>query len=256
MKAPSDGWEPDEREALASDELGRELEAVRARQALGPEDEARLFARIHREARTESARAGGSWRRLVLAAAGIILITGTIWTLRRDGTAPPVQLPATTVAVAPAAAPVFYLPLEKPDIKISPAALAYRGPGGQNPLLADLKPAFDAFRASDYQRADREFSALSGTYPKTIEIAFHQGVARLFVGNVQGAIASLTAAEGLADSSFAWDVAWYRAVAEERAGNLAGSRGRLTGLCGQADTRAKTACDALKQLPGGRVPVR
>ena len=147
---------------------------------------------------------------------------------------------------------MFHLPLEKPDIKVSPAALAYRGPGGQNPLLADLKPAFDAFRASDYQRADGEFSALSGKYPKSIEIAFYQGVARLFGGNVDGAIASFTAAERLADASFAWDVAWYRAVAEERDGDVAAARARLSRLCGQPDARSKTACEALKQLPRWR----
>jgi TolA-binding protein len=60
---------------------------------------------------------------------------------------------------------VFRLPLEKPAIKISPSALAWRGPGRENPLLADLKPAFDAFRAGDYQRADDEFSKLTGKYP-------------------------------------------------------------------------------------------
>ena len=30
MKTPSDGWDTDEREVLESDELGRQLEAVRA----------------------------------------------------------------------------------------------------------------------------------------------------------------------------------------------------------------------------------
>ena len=163
------------------------------------------------------------------------------------------KAPESTVAVA-TPQPVFYLPLEKPDVKVSPAALAWRGPRGENTLLAELKPAFDAFRASDYLLADREFSALSGRYPQSIEVALYQGVARLFAGNVPGAIASLMAAEPLADSSFAWDVAWYRAVAEERAGNLAAARTRLTGLCAQPDPRAKTACEALTRLPGGRAP--
>jgi hypothetical protein len=35
MKAPSDGWDSDEREALASDELARQLAAAQARHTLG-----------------------------------------------------------------------------------------------------------------------------------------------------------------------------------------------------------------------------
>ena len=255
MKAPRDGWDQDEREVLASPELSAQLEAVRARHALGPDDEARLLARIRNQASPSKTR-GGSWGwGFVLAAATVLLVVGTVWTLRqRAGSAVEgVGRPESTVAVA-TPAPAFYLALEKPVIKVSPAALAWRGPRGENTLLADLKPAFDTFRASDYQLADREFSAVSGKYPKSIEIAFYQGVARLLAGNAPGAVASLTVAERLADSSFAWDVAWYRAVAEERAGNLAAARARLTGLCAQPDARAKAACDALTRLPGGRAP--
>jgi hypothetical protein len=180
-----------------------------------------------------------------------MLVAGTIWILRGGDAALPSSTPpeSTVAAGSPSPSPVYYLPLDKPAVKISPASLAYRGPGGENPLLADLKPAFDAFRADDYQGADREFSALSGRYATSVEITFYQGVARLFSDHPNEAIASFTAAERLADSSFAWDVAWYRAVAEERAGNPAGARSRLTTLCAQADTRAKTACDALKLLP-------
>lgn len=251
MKTPSDGWDADEREALASEQLARGLEAVRARHALSPADEARLLGRIHREARTGAGRGGGSWRwGLGLAAAAVLLIAGSIWFLRRgDGTAPGAKTPPAVAASSPLSSPVFYLPLEKPVVKISPAALAYRAQGGESPLLADLKPAFDAFRAGDYQTADREFSTISGKHTSSIEVAFYQGVSRLLAGNPTGAITSLAAAERLGDSAFAFDVSWYRAVAEERAGNLAGARARLTILCAQPDARAKSACDALKRLP-------
>ncbi len=251
MKAPSDGWDADEREALESDRLARELEAVRARQALSPDDEARLLARIQHEARTESHRTGRSWGwGLGLAAAAVLVIAGTTWYLdSSDATEPRATTPPAVAGSSPAPSPAFYLALEKPDVKISPAALAYRGPSGENPLLADLKPAFDAYRTSAYQAADREFATLSPKYPSSIEIAFYQGVSRLFAGNPQSAITSLAAAEKLADSSFAFDVAWYRAVAEERAGNLAGARARLKRLCAQPDQRASSACDALKRLP-------
>lgn len=253
MKTPADGWDDDEREALESDDLGREFEAVRARQALGPADEARLLARIQREAHSGKPARASIGSGVLLAAAAILLIVGTIWVLRREPSSTAVKSSEPTVASA-TPSPVLYLALEKPAIKISPAALAWRGPVEKNPLLADLKPAFDAFRADDYARADREFSAVAGKYPKSIEIALYQGVARLFLGDVPGAIESLTAAEPLADSGFAGDVAWYRAVADERAGNLAGARMRLSRLCGESDARAKSACDALTRLPGGKHP--
>src|SRR5262245_43884408 len=147
MKTPSDGWDADEGEVLEASGLRRELEAVRARHALSEVDEARLLARIRREAGTTSARTqqpmGLSRWVPLLAAASIVLVTGAVVLLRRgDDARPSVKAPEPTVASAapPSPSPVFYLSLDKPAIKISPAALAYRGPGGENPLLADLKP--------------------------------------------------------------------------------------------------------------------
>lgn len=255
MKAPIDGWDDDERDVLESDELGRQLEAVRARHALSAADEARLLARIQREAQASvgPARASVRWG-VLLAAAAVLLIAGTTWMVRRGPVPGAVKPPEPAVARA-TPSPALYLALEKPAIKISPATLAWRGPAGKNPLLADLKPAFDAFRAGDYARADREFSVIAGKYPRSIEIALYQGVARLFLGNVQGATESLASAEKLADSSFAGDVGWYRAIAEERAGNLPGARAQLTRLCAEPGAHAKSACDALTRLPGGRLPM-
>src|SRR5689334_13676148 len=85
MKSPSDGWNPEEREVLESAELGRQLEAVRVRHSLGPEDEARLLARIQRETRAPSAVPAVRWWRwaVPLTAAAGILIVGT-FVLRRD----------------------------------------------------------------------------------------------------------------------------------------------------------------------------
>src|SRR5512134_3364978 len=145
MKAPSDGWDDDEREVLESDELGRELEAVRARHTLIPADEARLLARIQREARASAkpARVSLPWG-VMLAAAAVLLIVGTVWVVRRNPVSEAITPPPPAVASA-TPSPVLYLALEKPAIKISPATLAWRGPVAENPLLADLKPAFDAF---------------------------------------------------------------------------------------------------------------
>jgi hypothetical protein len=224
--------------------------------ALNPSEESRLLARIQRDAkRSIEPRAGRSWRwNIALAgAAALFLVAGSVVIFRNiliQQPAPQQRQPEATVAVAPPPpAPVFRLALEKPDVKLSPSALTWRGSGGENRYLADLKPAFDAFRSGDYATADREFSTLSARYPSAVEVSFYQGVARLFLNDVPGAITSLTAAERLADNSFGWDVGWYRAVAEERAGNVAAARDRLSRLCRLPDVRAPGACDALKRIP-------
>ena len=157
----------------------------------------------------------------MIVAGGIFLLRGL-----REPSVSESPAPERTVAVAtPPPAPVYLLALDKPDLKVSPAALTYRSAAAENPLLADLKPAFDAFRAGDYATANREFAALGPRYPKSVEVFFYQGVARLFLADAPGAIASLTTAGKIADSAFAWDIEWYRAVAEERAGNLGGGTG-------------------------------
>jgi len=249
MKAPSDGWDSDEREALASDELARQLAAAQTRHSLGAEGEARILAKVRRDAHDKPTRgvSGGRWW-IPLASLAALIVAGTIWLAIPRTPSSESNTPPRPGAPVPAPPLVFRLPLEKPAIKISPSALAWRGPGRENPLLADLKPAFDAFRAGDYQRADDEFSKLTGKYPQAIEIPFHQGVSRLLAGHAQGALASLTAAERLADSAFAWDVQWYLAIAEERAGDVVAARKRLTRLCAQLDSRQQVACEAVKKI--------
>lgn len=255
MKPPADGWDRGEQETLAP--FQQELEAIRARHAeFSEHDQARLLRRIQKEAGRSPVRGSIFWTRpWLLAAASVVIVAGATYLLR-DRWAPAESVPPVperTVAVAtPTPAQQFILSLDKPDLKVSPAALTYRRSASENPLLADLKPAFDAFRASDYAAADRAFSALESAYPRSVEVFFYRGVSRLMLNDAPGAIASLTTAEKIADSSFAWDVEWYRAVAEERAGNVAAARERLTRLCQRPDTRAPRACDAVKTLPAGK----
>jgi hypothetical protein len=254
MKPPADGWDRDEIDTLAP--FQQELDAIRARHEVFSEhDRARLLRRIQKEAGPAPAR-GIFWTRpWLLAAASLVVVAGATWLLRdRLGLSEPAApLPERTVAVAtPPPAQQFFLTLDKPDLKVSPAALTYRSSAAENPLLSDLKPAFDAFRANDYATADREFSAIAPRYPKSVEVFFYQGIARLFLSDVKGALASFTAAETIADASFGWDLEWYRAIAEERAGNLDGARDRLTKLCQRPDTRAPRACDLVKTLPAGK----
>jgi len=213
------------------------------------------MTRVAKQSEVRSAR---GWWRPVLAGASIavavILVAVWSWrgTLRTSPTPSRVQ---TTEAQAPreaAAKPPVprhaVLPLEKPDIILSVYALTWRGSTTENQLLADLKPAVDAFRQGDYARADREFTALEPKYPNAIEVFYYGGVSRLFRDDPGRAIAALQRAEALADATFAPQISWYRAVAEERAGHPAESRARLDTLCRGTSVRAAGACDALKRI--------
>jgi hypothetical protein len=219
--------------------------------ALTPDAQDRLLARITKEARTaqDTGRAWG-WLRPLLAGSGIVAVGAGLWLVAsRIEVAEPIAPPETTVAVSlPPAAPPFLLPFEKPEVTLGMAALTWRGSQGSNQLLADLKPGLDAYREGDYATADRALTALADRYPGTIEILFYQGVSRLFLNNLSGAIASLNAAEMVGDRTFAADVAWYRAVAEQRAGNLGDARTRLDALCREQGKGAARACGALDQL--------
>lgn len=214
-------------------------------------EQERLLARVKKEARQPSkGETSRRWLRpAFLGAALAASVVAGLWINRPGPALPPSAPPRATVAdAAPPPAPLFQLPLEKPDVKLSAAALTWRGAAGQKGLLADLEPALEAYGRSDYAAAERELSALSSRYPRSVEVLFYQGVTRLFLNDVSGAIAALTAAERVADGSFAPDVAWYRALAEQRAGNVSEARARLDSLCRGTSERASRACEAVKQL--------
>lgn len=254
MKPPADGWDRDELETLAP--FQQELDAIRERhEQFSEHDRARLLRRIQKEAGQAPARGSIFWtQRWLLAAASVVIVAGAVYMMQdRAPSESPAPVPERTVAVAtPTPAEQFLLSLDKPDVKVSPGALTYRSAAAENPLLADLKTAFDAFRASDYAAANRELTALESRYPRSVEVFFYQGIARLFLSDAAGALASLTTAARVDDGAFAWDIDWYRAIAEERAGNLAAARDRLTRMCQRADTRAPQACEVLKRLPAGK----
>ena len=297
MKAPADGWDREEREAI--DALHEELAALQARHqndpgldllraghhdALPPDlqgpvahrlandpwaralvggldaaeppfdtaDQDRLRARIERDARRgEPSVRRWAWFHPALAGAAFVVVAVAGWLVLRNSPLPPPVAPVPvdqTVASAPVPAPpAFQVPLDKPEVTISLAAMTWRG-AGDNPLLTDLKVALDAFREGDYARADREFAALEPRYPGAVEVFFYGGVSRLFVNDPPRALSALTRAGELGDASFAPNVAWYRAIAEERTGNLPQARGRLAELCRGNSGRAAQACDAVKHI--------
>jgi hypothetical protein len=222
---------------------------------LSADEQQRLLARIMNEARKESEPSRGwAWLRPALVGSGVIAMAAVVWIVaRQTEVGERMAPPETTVVVAtPPAAPPFLLPFEKPDVRLGMGALTWRGSkpatDDGNQLLTELKPGLDAYRRSDYATADRELTVLANRYPGTIEILFYQGVSRLFLNDLPGAISSFDAAEALNDRTFAADVSWYRAVAEQRSGNAAGAQARLDALCRAGGNGAARACAALDQI--------
>lgn len=217
-----------------------------------PSEEARVLGHIKKRAAAErQATTPRKWLLPALVASTLSVAAVVAWLARGDqgGPAPPIGTPEATVAVAsPPSPPSFQVPFEKADVKLSVAALTWRGSSTDNQLLADLKPALDAYRADNFAAADREFTTLASRYPRTTEVFFYQGVTRLLLDDPAGAITALMTAESLTDETFASDILWYRAVAEQRAGHEAETRTRLTSLCNGTSDRAARACETLKQL--------
>jgi predicted Zn-dependent protease len=320
MKAPADGWDGEERDAI--DELRDELEPLQARHRDDPEiallraarhtvlpagaqeaaddrllndawnrtlvdgldgvepsldkhAEDQLLARIRRESRDgqlaekdhQSGQRRWAWLRPALASAALMAVAAAAWIALRSPTLAPGDRPipgehppAKTSSAAVPAPPAWQVPLDKPDVTLSLAALTWRGSGSgggsgsDNQLLADLKAPLDSFRTNDYARADRAFAALESRYPNAVEVFFYGGVSRLFVNDPQRAIAALTRAAELADTTFAPRTAWYLAVAEERAGHLPRARARLDTLCRGTSDRAAQACAAVKRIDASAAP--
>jgi hypothetical protein len=215
-------------------------------------DQARLLKRIQKGT-TELAprpRGVGWFRQPAFAAAALVILAGAAWIGWRTWSAGRLESPqpeATVTRQVPPPAPAYRLALTDPSIRLSLAALTFRGPR-EDALAADLKPAFDALRRRDYAAAERELSALAPKYPDAVEVHYYQGVSRLFTNDTRNAIVSLTAAERIGDASFQPDIAWYLAVASERAGDIDQARRRLKVICDTGASRAADACDGLKQL--------
>jgi hypothetical protein len=216
----------------------------------------RLLARIQKDTVAPRRTTSSIWLRLAFggtALATLALAALLIWKPPAFRPQPAPSATSQEARVAPVVPPPFELPLDKPEVVLSLAALTWRGASSSHQLLNDLKPALDAFRADDYAGADRAFAALEITYPNSVEVFFYGGVARLFLNDPTHAIAALERAGQLADNAFAPQVEWYRAVSEQRAGHTADARARLETLCRGRSDRADRACEMLKK-PGSPSP--
>ena len=152
---------------------------------LDSQSEDLLFARITRSANAESAGSSRrSWKPALmmggLALAASVLLAIVVSRPRTLATPDPVAAPARTEppqAAQQSGRSKFAIAYAKPDVKLSPAALTWRGTTGANPFLAALAPAFDAYRAGDYAKAVAAFDQLATTYPTSIEVLFYRASA-------------------------------------------------------------------------------
>ena len=218
--------------------------------ALAPDAERRLLARIRRDSR-ETPQGARWWSRtwLPALAAAAILVVAVVIFRRGDPARPLERPPATPETQVAAITPVeFTLPLDKPDVKLTAAALVLRSAGRNSTFVDEIAPAINAYRRSDYAEAEKQFAALATRYPQSVEVAFYRAVTRLFLNETAGAIQSLQAARRLDDDTFASDIAWYLAVAHEHAGERTRARAELDALCKGRSAYASKACDATNKI--------
>ncbi len=230
--------------------------------ALDSEAEARLLARIQREAMRTSVEARATrWRLPIWFGPALVASAVAAWFVVRPGVSPVITpQPEATVAVAEPtpASPPFLLPFETPVVRLSPDALVWRGARGESAFLADIRPALDAYRQRDYATADRELASMATRYPQLVDVAFYQGMTALLTHDPRRAIAAFELVERSGDATFVADARWYRAVAEQHAGNAGEARERLDALCREvrdAGPKASArACVALTQLDAAAPP--
>jgi len=213
----------------------------------------RLWTRIARETAAASAPAPGPrpWNPAVfggLAVAASLIIAVMVWRGGSGEHTGPVVPPDAVAPATPAEAPRVEIAFEKPEIKLGPAALTWRGAPSENPYLVDLKPAVDAYRAGDDPRARDLFAALSMRYPQAVEVLFFSGVTLMLNGEFERALAPLNAAAAVGEPAFTEDATWYLAVAEQRAGKDASARSRFSALCSRGGRHAADACAAVRQI--------
>jgi tetratricopeptide (TPR) repeat protein len=142
----------------------------------------------------------------------------------------------------------YEMPLRKPDVRLSVAALTWRGSAAGSSLVDDIAPALDSFRQSDYARAAAKLDSIEGKYPQAFELPYYRALSLLLRGDANGAIPEFDKAARLADETFAADVAWYQAVAEQRAGKIADARQHLESLCRTTNAHTADACEAAGKL--------
>jgi hypothetical protein len=211
----------------------------------------RVLERIHQALREErAARVMRRWRWATAVAAAVLL---AVFVVRRSRPGEPAvdvppASPPQVAAVPSPAPPAFHIPLDKPEVRFTAAALVLRGEGSGPRFVDVIAPAIAAYRAGDYATAARDLAPLASRYPQSVEVPFYLGVSRLFLDDADGARTSLEAARRVSEEGFDADVEWYLAIANDRAGRRSEARAGLDRLCRGLSPRARPACDAAEQL--------
>jgi len=252
LRAGLAGVLPSELQTKVSQHLSESAVSRTLAEGLGPdqpglavEERDRLLDRVLKDARHAGATGTKRiWPRLLLVVSAAAAVASMAWLVPDASRRERNVAPGPTIARAQPSSPPFLLPFDKPDVRIGIASLTWRGPSNSQ-LLTDMKPGLDAYRRSDYATAERELTLMSARHPTSVEIFFYQGVSRLFLDDLPGAIEALTAANAIADPGFASEVSWYLAVAEQRAGRTREARTRLEALCASGVTDAAVACTAI-----------
>lgn len=183
------------------------------------------------------------WSALAGAVACVALAVG----LRED---PAARAKPPAVAVADPPRATVRLPLEAPPVKLSAAAMTWRGDGeaAGTAYLKELGAALAPYRAGDYGGAARELGRVSGQYPQSAEAAFYLGVSLLFLEQPEQARQALAKAEALRPDALRDEVQYFMGVAWARNGDPGQAAERLRPLCEGAGPYREKACAGLSQL--------
>jgi hypothetical protein len=218
--------------------------------SLDSDAERQLLARVTHSAGSRDMRSRWRMRLWIpaFAAAAVVVVIVAVFRRASAPLTPRPQPVAERQAAAPRPSATFALALDRPDVKLTQAALVLRSAGRDARFVDDIAPALSAYRANDYAAADRQFAALEPRYPKSVELPFYRAIAQLFLNDAAGALASLQGARRVDDGSFAPEIAWYLAVAYERAGEPVRARAELDALCRQTNAFSPRACEAAPKL--------
>jgi len=191
-------------------------------------------------------RASGFWRwswRPAVALAAVAMVVIAV----RERPKPPAPLNAKSAATEASKPARPLMALEKPPVKLTAAALVFRGKSHEvNRFARDLAPALEAYRRDKFTEAATLFAALAAKYPRSFEANFYQGVSRLLSNDPAGAVPPLTAAEER-NSPFQHDAEWYLMLAHQRTGDWQAADAEIRRVCEGHGPYAAKACSARTQ---------
>lgn len=181
-------------------------------------------------------------RRILYACLAFVVASAiAILLLRRSR---PSENAAASLASAPAAPAQINIPIARLDL---PESTSGAKTGGR-PTVAELAPAFAAYRQNKYQEAATDFAILAQRYPESDIVFLYLGISQLFLEENEDALASLGRAEALASPQRQDAASWYHAIAALRLQD-AESKDLFAQLCSRKGSPyAGQACAIARQL--------